>query len=221
MPQVIAFIGFHNSGKTTIIRKIAAQLKTRGYEIGIIKSTKHSLFPFDKEGSDTDLYERDGIKKITLTTPDLICHIDHGKRPSLNFIANTFFNGVDLVIAEGFKNEEDVKKIEVARKNISHISLKEKTKGVIASVSDFPIGGIPNFSFDEVSKLTDFVEERLKLKELKQQTEITLFVNGRRIPLKKFVRDSLSNTVLGYISALKFTQNAREVILRIKLNQQK
>ena len=217
MPQVIAFIGFHNSGKTTIIRKITSELRRRGYKIGIIKSTKHSLTPFNKEGSDTDLYKRDGIKKITLVTPELSCHISYEERPNLNFIANMFFHGMDLVIAEGFKNEEDVKKIEVARKDISSELLKERVKGVMAVVADFPVEGVPNFSFHDTSKLSDFLEEKLKLKKLKEQGEISLFVNKRRIPLKKFVRDSLSKTVLGYISALKFTENARDIILKIKL----
>ncbi len=47
MPPVISFIGWHNSGKTTLARQVVALLKAKGYVVAVIKSTKERGIAFD------------------------------------------------------------------------------------------------------------------------------------------------------------------------------
>jgi len=124
---------------------------------------------------------------------------------------------VDVILCEGFKNESSIKKIEVAREEISKELLKDKVGGVIAVVSDFDIDNIKHFSFKEIKELCNFIIEHFNISN--KPFFIDLFVNKRRIPLKRFVKDSLKNTVCGYVSALKFTENAEEIELKIKLKK--
>lgn len=47
--------------------------------------------------------------------------------------------------------------------------------------------------------------------------EAELKVNGKKVPLNPFVRGFIGSTVLGMISSLRQTGNAREVIIRVKI----
>ncbi len=218
MGQVLAFVGYHNSGKTTLIRKVAQTLKNRGYSVGIIKSTKHNLQPFDKPGSDTDLYVKDGLDSWAVVTPSSVISVVPNQNQGLSALAISLFPHADIVLCEGFKHAKDVKKIEVARSSISEGLIKDTTNGVIAIVSDFEVEGIKRFDFDEIEKLCDFIEDTLHLSAQKREDEVYLIVNNRRIPLKRFVRDSLKGTICGYVASLRFTENAKdiEVIIRLK-----
>ncbi len=219
MPKVLTFIGYHNSGKTTLIRNIMKELKGRGYSVAVMKSTKHELEPFEKQGSDTDLYRKDGIDRIAIVTPSFCTATSPRAEKGLAALALSLFPDVDLVLCEGFKSATDVKKIEVARSSVSKDLLKDRIRGVVAVVSDFDVEGVRNFRFDQVSSLCDFMEESLQLPSLAKEDEIYLLVNGRKIPLKRFVRDSLKGTICGYVGSLRFTENARDINILIRLKR--
>ncbi|WP_045220239.1 molybdopterin-guanine dinucleotide biosynthesis protein MobB [Desulfonatronum thioautotrophicum] len=50
--RAMGFVGFHNSGKTTLVVRVAEQLRRLGHRVGIIKSSHH---PFDLGPSKTSL----------------------------------------------------------------------------------------------------------------------------------------------------------------------
>ena len=52
MSRVIGIIGYHNSGKTTLIRKLARELMDRGYAVAVVKHLSHRV---DVPGKDTTL----------------------------------------------------------------------------------------------------------------------------------------------------------------------
>lgn len=53
----MGFVGFHKSGKTSLVTQVAEQLRRRGHRVGIIKSSHH---PFDLGGGDTARLARTG-----------------------------------------------------------------------------------------------------------------------------------------------------------------
>ncbi len=201
------------------MRKVLRKLKERGYSIAVIKSTKHELEPFEKPGSDTDLYKEDGVENMAVVTPSSCTAISPRSEKGLAALAISLFPHVDLVLCEGFKSASDVKKIEVARSLVSKELLKNKVGGVVAVVSDFYVEGVKNFRFDEIGRICDFIEESLQLPSLSNNDEIYLLVNGKKIPLKRFVRDSLKGTICGYVSCLRFTENARDIEIYIRLKK--
>ena len=217
MTKVLAFVGYHNSGKTTLLTKVYKELQRRGYKVGIIKSTKHELEPFEKEGSDTDLYKRAGVKHLAVVTPSLVTSTFPRGETSISALAVSLFPQVDLILCEGFKKAGDIKKIEIARKAVSMELIKDKVGGVIAVVSDFQVEGVKNFGFEDIEALCDFIEESLQITSIKRTDEIYLLVNNRKIPLKRFVRDSLKGTICGYVASLRFTENAKDIQVIIKL----
>ncbi len=219
MSQALAFIGYHNSGKTTLIRKVYRELSRRGYTIAILKSTKHHLRPFEKAGSDTDLYISEGIDRMAVVTPSLITAIRPNSGQGVGALAASLFPEVDLVLCEGFKSADDIKKVEVARSAISTSLIRDNVKGVIAVVSDFEIRGLRRFGFDETGGLCDFIEEALQLSSTKAEDDIQLIVDGKRIPMKRFVRESMKGTICGYVGSLRFTENARNIEIFIKIRK--
>ena len=37
MPKVVCIVGYHNSGKTSLIERLIQELQRRGYKVGYIK----------------------------------------------------------------------------------------------------------------------------------------------------------------------------------------
>jgi len=159
MPRLITFIGLHNAGKTRLIRRVAAELRNRGFRLGIIKSTKHNISDWERAGSDTCLYRQDGIEDLALAGRDTILRFMPNRPLSLGHLVLELFPDMDIVIGEGFKNAGNVPKIEVARLELSGTRglLKDRVSGVVAGVSDFGVPGIVNFDFDQVPEVADFI----------------------------------------------------------------
>jgi len=72
-----------------------------------------------------------------------------------------YFQGVDLVITEGYK-KENKPKIEVIRKLRGDSSVCGKNDHLIGVVTDTDIDlSVPKFGFDDINKLVDFIEKNL------------------------------------------------------------
>ena len=219
MQPIVTFIGWHNSGKTTVIRRLVRLLRAEGMRVGVMKSTKHSGMRLDRPGSDTFLLREDGADAVALVAPDqTVLFQDTDRGEDLAHLAFRLFQGMDLVIAEGFKNAPGIPKIEVARKEVSTELLKDHVPGVIAVVSDFDVPGIRNLSIDDSRALAAFVKEHVTTGD-PSMPSVSLFVNGRRVPLTYFVQNCLAHTLFGFIGSLRSTQGAEEIELKARLKK--
>ena len=214
MIPILTFIGWHNSGKTTVIREVVRILRNRGYKISVIKSTKHEGLDLDSPGSDSDLYRKDGIGSVALVCPDELILFQDNTGENLKYLAFRFFPDADLVIGEGFKHASGIPKIEITRADLSEEPLRESVSDVKAVVSDYETSFDRVFKISEISKLADFIENSF-LNDKKD--DVSLFVNGREIYLNNFVRKSLKSIIFGFISCLKFTGGAQKLDIRIRV----
>jgi molybdopterin-guanine dinucleotide biosynthesis protein B len=214
MIPILTFIGWHNSGKTTVIREVVRILRDRGYKISVIKSTKHRGLDLDSPGSDSDLYRKDGIESVALVCPDELILFQDNTGENLKYLAFRFFPDADLVIGEGFKHTSGIPKIEITRADVSKEPLRELTSDVKAVVSDYEISFDKVFKISQIAKLADFIENSF-LNDKKDK--VSLFVNGREIYLNNFVRKSLKGIIFGFINCLKFTRDAQKLDIRIRV----
>ncbi len=217
MPQIVTFIGWHNSGKTTLATQVVQSLKDSGYRVAVIKSSKETGIRFDSPGTDTDKHRQAGADSIMFVSPDQMVLMTTNQYLSLPTLAHRYFPDVDIVIGEGFKQARHVAKIEVVRDR-SQVLRKEVT-GVIAVATDLDISGDYIFRLNESSEIASFIEKRFLGKKDQEYEKAALLVNGNKIPLKEFVQNSLTATVAGFIKSLKFTDNVQEIELRIKLDE--
>ena len=107
---VIQIVGYHNSGKTTLVEYLARELQSRGYRVGYIKHDPKDKGVTDKEGSDTHRV-KPFTEKTALVSP---------KKTTLWWFENLplqrvleFFGDLDVVLVEGFKTERGFPKIAV------------------------------------------------------------------------------------------------------------
>ncbi len=215
MAQVITFIGWHNSGKTTLLTRVVKELKARGWRIAVLKSSSHSGIEFDRPDTDTFRLKEAGADSVALVAPDQLVLMEGGTRMSLKALAHRFFPDAHLVIGEGFKDTVGVDKIEVVKQE-EMPSLYREAGNVVAVVSEKDAPGTRVFRPGEVKELTSFIEKRYILKDM-DKPAASLLVNGTPIPLKFFVQQAIAGAVAGLVDSLKGTRNAETIEILVKV----
>jgi len=98
----IAFTGPSNSGKTTLILKVARKLiHEHGLEVAIIKHDPKEKARFDVEGKDSYRFSDTGAEVI-VTSPNRTTYFS--KRHSELDDMIRLFNDFDILLVEGLKN---------------------------------------------------------------------------------------------------------------------
>jgi molybdopterin-guanine dinucleotide biosynthesis protein B len=217
MSSIITFIGYHDSGKTTLATQVVRHLKDLGYRVAVIKSSNDAGVAFDTPGTDTFKHRQAGADSVLFVGPDQMVLQTGATDMSLVTLAHRYCADADIVIGEGFKHARKVAKIEVLRNREQE--LRHEVHGVIAVVTDFDIPFDYVFRLDESREIALFIEKRFLLNKEDGPETATLLVDGRKIPLKGFVRDCLAGTVAGFVEALKLTEGATEIEIRIKLEK--
>jgi molybdopterin-guanine dinucleotide biosynthesis adapter protein len=218
MPPIVTFIGWHDSGKTTLASQVVHQLKQLGYQVAVIKSTKETGIVFDTPGTDTHTHRSAGADSVMLVAPDQMVIMTDNRNESLSSLAHRHFPEVDIVIGEGFKKARHVSKIEVFRNSETSELLRDSVSGVIAVASDETISGDRIFRLNESKEIASFIEKRFLQNAAKGADHTTLLINGNRIPMKGFVQDALAGTIEGFVDSLKLgSKSPKTIDIRITL----
>ncbi len=214
MLPALAFTGFHNVGKTTLVRRVVSLLRERGYRVGVVKSTKHrDLFP-EPPGKDTALYRGDGLELVALMEPERAVLFWEGG-PPLEELIFRLLGGWDLVVCEGFK-ESSLPKIEVVARAPDLERVLEEREHLLAVVWREPVEGMRTFSPQEPEALADFIEETFLKGEW-----AALRINGRSVYMKPFVERVVVNTLMGLVGSLKGGEEAEKVELLLRVPRNK
>ena len=111
----VAFTGPSNSGKTTLILKVARKLiHEHNLEVAIIKHDPKDKARFDVEGKDSYRFSDTGAEVI-VTSPTRTTYFSH-RHSELDEMIRLFKN-FDILLVEGLKNLP-LPRISVFRKNI-------------------------------------------------------------------------------------------------------
>ncbi len=210
MPPIVCVVGHHNSGKTTIIERLLTELRARGYRIATAKHARE--IELDRPGSDSWRQIAAGSQAALLATTDRTIII----RPvteaaSLDEVGHLLGEDYDLVLAEGFK-QEDAPKIEVQRKETG--PLLTDLKRLLAVVSDEPIETkARRFSWADTKGLADLLEAGF----IKPQRErLSLYINGAPVVLTSFPREFIDNVVLAMAASLKGVGEVKTLEIRLR-----
>ena len=157
MTQTICIVGRSQSGKTTLIEKLIPLLKGRRYRIGTIKHSHH-IFDFDKTGKDSWRHKDAGADTVIIASPGKIAMVKNDDQGTLDGLQE-FFEDLDLIITEGYKNENRPK-IEVVRAARHEEVLLKTDNHLVAVVSDIDLKlKVPVFGLEDIDKLADFIEK--------------------------------------------------------------
>jgi molybdopterin-guanine dinucleotide biosynthesis protein B len=97
----VAFTGPSNSGKTTLITKVAASLIKRGNKVSIIKNDPKDKATVDVEGKDSYKFSQTGAEVI-VTSPTRTTYFSQ-RHKELDEIIR-IFDDFDFLLVEGLKN---------------------------------------------------------------------------------------------------------------------
>ncbi len=118
-------MGHHNSGKTTLIERVVKELSSMGYRVGYIKHDPKGHGITDKDGSDTDrLFKL--VDKVGLISPDRLTLWERREDEPLRVVED-YFGDFDLVILEGWKSLQGVKKVVLGGLDTEGLKVDEKT----------------------------------------------------------------------------------------------
>lgn len=162
---IVSIVAKSGTGKTTLLEKLIAELKTRGYRVGALKHDAHK-FNIDLKGKDSWRLTQAGADTTIITSPAKLAvvkkHADE-KKPAVLEIAETYFNDVDIILTEGFKNSR-FPKIEVHRQDRSPTLMcrgenEDSTLVAVASDSNLRLD-VPLFHIDDAFRICNFIVER-------------------------------------------------------------
>jgi molybdopterin molybdotransferase len=112
-PRVFAVSGWSGAGKTHVVAALVRELSGRGIRVATVKHDVHGFDP-DPPGKDTAVHRAAGAIATALVAPDRTALVREGPgEPLVAVAARLLADGADLVLAEGFKDDRTVPKIEV------------------------------------------------------------------------------------------------------------
>ncbi|MCL1799631.1 MAG: molybdopterin-guanine dinucleotide biosynthesis protein B [Eggerthellaceae bacterium] len=99
----ISIVGRHNSGKTTRIEQLIAELVARGYDVGSIKHHSHVGFDIDYPGKDSYRHRAAGARETVIAAPGQIACVKsiEGEMECADILRT--MPGHDLVVVEGYR----------------------------------------------------------------------------------------------------------------------
>jgi molybdopterin-guanine dinucleotide biosynthesis protein MobB len=161
MIPIISIVGSSNSGKTTLIERLIPEFVKRGYRVATIKHHAKD-FQIDHRGKDSWRHKEAGAHAVVISSPQkvaLVEDVSHDHSPEE--LAARFIQGVDIIIAEGFKRAKQPK-VEVFRKGVHPHPLAPELENVIAVASDEPLTlDIPCLSLNDISGIADAIEKQV------------------------------------------------------------
>jgi len=162
---VVSVVAKSGTGKTTLLEKLIAELKSRGYRVGVIKHDAHR-FDIDHEGKDSWRLTRAGADTMLITSPEKIAMVRRNpaeQQPTLAEVVAAYCDNVDIVLTEGFK-KSTMPKVEVHRQERSAKLLcrdEEHDPALIAVASDSPLQiDVPLYDINDARGLCDLIVAR-------------------------------------------------------------
>jgi molybdopterin-guanine dinucleotide biosynthesis protein B len=163
---ILCFVGRSNSGKTTLIERLIAELVKEGYRIATIEHAGHG-FNMDTEGKDSWRHKQAGAQTVIVTSKgSLALFTDTEQEVGLEELRERYVpEGMDLVIAEGWKSE-GLPKIVVVRDQVGEVTVS--LDGLLGIVSNQPLPdpppGIPLFNPDDIEGVAALISRRFPRK---------------------------------------------------------
>ena len=162
-PQpLFGIAGWSNSGKTTLIEKLAAHFAEQGLRVATIKHTHHK-FDIDSVGSDTSRHRAAGAAETAIVSGSRIAvveEIETRGEPKLQDVAARL-SPADIILVEGYKSAA-IPKIEVRRQATAAEKLLAACDPLVIGIAadyDLDGHGKPVFSLDDVPGIAGLIEE--------------------------------------------------------------
>ena len=196
MRSIISIVGKSSSGKTTLLEKLIAELKRRGYKVAIVKHSHHKD-DLDTAAKDTWRFTKAGSELSAINSLD---HLAIYRRMDDYFdprdITNFVLWDFDILLTEGFKGSS-YPKIEVHRSEQGKELLTDP-KLLLAVITDEPLDiAVPQLDHDDVAGIADIIEKTIISQN--NETDLDLVIDGVHTPVSPSLKDLLTRTLTDMI----------------------
>lgn len=155
--KVYGVIGWKNSGKTSLMERLVAEITGRGFSVSTVKHVHHSV-DLDQPGKDTFRHRQAGAREVVLASADrLAILVEHrGPEPELPAVLARLAP-VDLVLVEGYKRDAH-RKIEVWRAETGQPLIQPGDPLVQAVATDSSLTlPVPVLGLNDTQAVADFI----------------------------------------------------------------
>lgn len=156
--RVYGVIGWKNSGKTSLMERLVADITARGFSVSTVKHVHHDV-DLDQPGKDTHRHRTAGAREVVLASKDRYAlMVEHrGPEPDLAAVLSRMAP-VDLILVEGYKRDAHPK-VEVWRRETGH-DLIQTTDPLVRAVatdeSDLRLP-VPVLDLNDTAAVADFI----------------------------------------------------------------
>lgn len=234
--KAVSIVGYKNSGKTTLTRKLADALEARGKTVTIAKFTHSGL---TKPDTDTGYFMKTGRTVIGLGDDE--CAIHWGDKKMLPDVLP--LAQADYLLVEGGKALSWLPRVILLREPEEQEALDRGL--AVASFGDLKAANIPNYTCANFEDLVDRVEEKafmlpaldcgacgeetceiiaqkiiagkasMKACKSIDNSGMTITVNGSPVGLNPFVENIIRGSIEGMLGSLKGYAPGSEVEIKI------
>jgi molybdopterin-guanine dinucleotide biosynthesis protein B len=152
--RAIGIVGYHNSGKTTLARALAQELRDRGYTVAAVK---HASERVDLEGKDTARLA-EVANPVGFISEDRSGILWRGARRLEDLLPHI---KADLLVIEGFKTQKTFPKVVCLTGQPQDTDLLDDL--VICTVGPVPSGvvaDVPLLGLDDIGEIADLAVEK-------------------------------------------------------------
>jgi len=212
--KIIAVSGTKNTGKTTLVTKIVAELTKRGFNVGTVKHTHHK---FDTEGRDTWKHKEAGAEIVVGSGNETFFTLQESMELDTILSILKFIKNPDFVVLESFKHSEYAKVVTsdieddftIAKVNVFKMDQKD-VELLVDLIEERSYSFLQNMDYKKLGfkNSTDLakaiVNGDLKYEdEIIEPNDILLRIDGSIIPMNLFVQDFIKSTIEGMLMSLK------------------
>lgn len=159
--KIIQIVGYKNSGKTTLASHLIETFTTKGIRVASLKHHGHGGEPAGISNTDSEQHRTSG-SFVSGVTGEHILQLANQGRWELSQILPFYQRlGAEVLVVEGFKNENYPKIVLLKNKNDQHL-LKSLTN-ILAVMTWYPMDhpSLPTFLKGEEKKLCHWISETI------------------------------------------------------------
>lgn len=157
--RVVGIVGRSGSGKTTLIERLIPALRARGLSVSTIKHTHHHQIELEPPGKDSHRHRSAGAAEVIIASDSGWARIATSTATATLQELLGQLRPVDVVLVEGFKQLEGLRRVEVFRGTGELLALADPGIAAVAAPPGLELGGYRGIRLplDDTKAVLDFI----------------------------------------------------------------